>query len=90
MRALVIAAVVCICAVRAIASESAPEAKGGARSIEQKKAEILQHIQERIANSQAEMTCVKAAASHEEFKACHEKYRPSPQKNDKRPNPPKE
>ena len=75
--------------MQATASDSGAEPRGG-RNIEQNKAEILQHIQERITNSQAEMACVNAAASHEEFKACHEKYRPAPPKQDKRSRTPQE
>lgn len=90
MRTTLLAAFICICAIQATASDSGIDQHGGGRNVEQKKTEILQHIQERITNSQAEMACVNAAASHEEFKACHDKYRPAPPKQDKRSRAPQE
>jgi len=86
---LIISAFICICAFQAGAADSNSNHQG-IIDIEQKRVEILQHIQERITNSQAEISCVKAAASHEEFKACHEKYRPAPPKNDKRNHSPQQ
>jgi len=68
--------------IPAFAADSPTTTKSPGRGIEQKKAEILQHIQERITNSQAEMTCVKSAQSHDDLKACREKYRPQ-HKNDR-------
>ena len=52
------------------------QGEGQGMSIEQKKSEILQHIDKRIANSQAEKVCISAAKSHDELRACREKYRP--------------
>ena len=47
-------------------------------SIAQRKTEITQHIQERIANSQAELTCVQSAQTDDALRSCKEKYRPKP------------
>ncbi len=52
-------------------------------NLAEKKAEIVQHIELRISNSQAEKSCVQSAASHEELRSCREKYRP-PKLNDDR------
>jgi hypothetical protein len=49
---------------------------GQGQTVEHKKAEIIRHIEERITNSQAEKVCVQAAQSHDELRACREKYRP--------------
>ena len=43
------------------------------QKIEQKKAEILQHIDRKMAHIQQEKSCVQAATSHEALKACREK-----------------
>lgn len=52
--------------------------KGRAPSVDQKKAEILQHIEERIANSKLEISCVQSAQSHDALKACRDRFRPQP------------
>ncbi len=75
---LMTAAFICICAI----SASAAHSDSNHQNIEQKKTEILQHIQERITNSEAEIVCVKSAQSHDELRTCKEKFRP-PLKNDK-------
>ncbi len=77
--AIIAVALATICSVPAIAADTTTGGKGQGMTVEQKKAEILQHIQERITNSQAEMTCVKAATSHDQLMACREKYRPQRQ-----------
>ena len=86
----IVLAIICISAMQVGAAESNTNQQGTGKNIEQKRTEILQHIQERITTSQAEITCVKTAASHEEFKACHEKYRPVPPRNDKRNQSPQQ
>lgn len=75
-RALITAVLAVVFITPAFAADTPATTKGPGHGIEQKKTEILQHIQERITNSQAEMTCVKSAQSHDELKACREKYRP--------------
>ncbi|MEI7815883.1 MAG: hypothetical protein WCI45_01715 [Desulfuromonadales bacterium] len=87
---LIISAFIFICAIESDAADPNIYPQGAGKNIEQKRTEILQHIQERVTNSQAEITCVKTAASHEEFRACHEKYRPAPPKNDKRNQSPQQ
>ena len=87
--ALMTAAFICICAIQAGAADSNSNRQGAGKNIEQKKAEILQHIQERITNSQAEIVCVKAARSHDELRACNEKYRPV-KKDDNRSRAPQQ
>ena len=78
-------------------SQSAPDresrAGGSGQTVEQKKAEIMQHIEERITNSQAEKVCVQSAQSHDELKSCREKYRPKKlpdgnQQRDQQQSPP--
>ena len=46
------------------------------QGIEQKRTEFIQHIEERIANSRLELTCVQTAATVNDLQACREKYRP--------------
>lgn len=50
--------------------------QGSADNLLQKKTEIIQHIEERISNSQSEKICVQAAQSQEEIRTCRDKYRP--------------
>jgi hypothetical protein len=69
----------------AFAAESDTGPQGGGQSVTQKKSEILQHIEQRIANSTLEKACVQAAQSHDSLKACREKYRP-PKPHDERQN----
>lgn len=58
------------------AEEQGTAGRGNAKGIDQKKAEIVRHIEDRIANSKLELVCVQGAASHDALKACREKYRP--------------
>lgn len=44
-------------------------------NIEQKKAEQLKRVDERIAHLQEERSCIQAATTHDALKACHEKFR---------------
>jgi hypothetical protein len=80
---LIISAFISICAVQAGATDVNSNQNGTDQSFEQKRSEVLQHIQERISNSQAEITCVTAAQSRDELRSCHDKYRPA-RKNEKR------
>lgn len=74
--ALIAAALTGIFVVPALAADSNTNQQGSSQNVAQKKAEILKHIDLRIANSQEEKVCVQAAESHEGLKACREKYRP--------------
>lgn len=77
MRTAVIAAIVtAFCASPVIGAADNLDQSGQEQGVEQKRDEMLRHIQERITNSQAEITCVSAARSHDELRACHEKFRP--------------
>ncbi len=80
---LVAAAITIVCFVPAFAADSPSDLKGQGLTVEQKKAEIFRHIEERIANSQLEKSCVQAAQSHDELQACREKYRPQRPPQDK-------
>lgn len=63
-------------------TDRANRSPGAGQSVEQKKAEIIQHIEARLTSSQAEIVCVQAAQSHDELRNCREKYRPPrPQEN---------
>jgi hypothetical protein len=76
------AVIVALCAGMSVmpvyALESNPPPQGTGENFQQKKAGILQHIDKRIASSQEEKVCVQSAQSHNELKACRDKYRPKP------------
>jgi hypothetical protein len=74
--ALIAAALTGICVITAFAADSSTNPQGSGQNFAQKKAEILKHIDLRIANSQEEKVCVQAAESHDGLMACREKYRP--------------
>lgn len=79
MKTALIAALIAGCfAATSFAADTTTGMKGQGLSIDQKKAEITQHIQERIANSQAELTCIQAAQTDDALRTCKEKYRPKP------------
>jgi hypothetical protein len=83
MKTTIIAALLTgVCAMAAFAADSDTRSKGSGMSIEQKKVEVVQHIDERIANSQLEKACVQAAQSHDEIRTCRDTYRPK-QKDDR-------
>lgn len=52
---------------------------GEAHTVEQRKVTALQHIEERIANSLLEKSCVQTAQTDDALRACHEQYRPPKQ-----------
>lgn len=58
-----------------VTSVFAADDKGGGQNFETRKAEVLKHIDQRIARNQEEKTCVQAAANHDALKACREKFR---------------
>jgi len=75
-RALIAAAVLSLAfAVPAFAVEGGQPPKDQAQSFEQKKADILKKIEARMARNQEEKSCVQAAKSHEDLKACWEKQK---------------
>lgn len=75
-RTLIAAAVLSLTfAVPAFALEGGQLPKEQAPNFELKKADILKKIDERIAFMQEEKSCVQAAKSHEDLKACWEKQR---------------
>ena len=75
-RALLAAAVLSLAfAAPAFAIEGGQPPKDQALNFEQKKADILNNIDQRIAHMQNEKICVQAAKSHEDLKACWEKQK---------------
>lgn len=77
MKSLVIALLMVVVAVQAhSADDQNSTLRGKGKGVEQKKAEIIRRIEERITNSKLEITCVQSATSHDELKACREKYKP--------------
>ena len=83
---LIAVALTGICVIPAYAADTNTNPQGAGQNIEQKKVEILRHIDQRIANSQAEKVCVQAAKSHDDIKACREKYRPKPKADNQNRN----
>jgi hypothetical protein len=79
------AAMIVACSTMVYAAGGESDSQGSGQNIAQKKSEILQHIDQRIANSTLEKACVQAAQSHDSLKACREKYRP-PKPHDERQN----
>ena len=76
MKTVMIAMAVSILfAAPAFAADDAPQFKGPGPSFEQRKSDILKHIDERIARNQEEKTCVQAAKNHDDLKACREKFK---------------
>ena len=45
------------------------------RNFEQKKAQILRHLDQKIAHVQEEKACVQSAANHDAMKACRERFK---------------
>lgn len=76
--AVILALLATVCAQQAFAAPFEANQDRPRLSLEQKKSEILRHIDKRIADGHAEKGCVQSAQSHEELKACHDKYRPKP------------
>jgi hypothetical protein len=63
-------------ALPAVATAQDAPRGGKGPKLEEKKAEILRHIDEKISRNQQERACVQAAKSHDELRACREKYAP--------------
>jgi hypothetical protein len=74
-KTLIAMAVSILFAAPAIAADNAPQAKGPDQNFEQRKADILKRIDERIARNQEEKACVEAAKNHDDLKACREKFK---------------
>ena len=86
MRTILISvAVLCFSAAAAIAADSTVSSPDHSTGIEQKKAKMLQHIDQRMALSQQEKVCVQSALSHADLMACLEKFRPPRPMDDKQP-----
>jgi len=62
-------------AVPAFAIDNALVPIAPVQNFEQHKAELLKRIDERIARSQEEKSCVQAAQNQNDIKACREKIR---------------
>jgi hypothetical protein len=73
--AMIAAAVSILFAAPAFAADNAPQPKGPGPNFEQRKAEILKRIDERIARNQEERACVQAAQNHNDIKACRDKFK---------------
>lgn len=58
----------------AIAADAPVQARPAA-NFEQRKADHLKRVDERIAHLQEERACIQAAANHDALKACHDKFR---------------
>jgi len=77
-RALIAAVLAGTFVIPAFADDVSTSQKGSGQNIALKKAEILQHIDQRIASSQEEKSCVQSATTRDDIKACRDKYRPKP------------
>jgi hypothetical protein len=79
MKRSVVAAMVLsfVIVVPGFAAESDEPAKGLASPMEQRKAQILQSLDQRITGLQKEKECVKAVKSDEDLNACTKKFGPA-------------
>jgi hypothetical protein len=78
MKELTLAALISLClAIPAVATDVGGPPQGApSQDFQQTKAEILKRIDERLARIQQERVCVEAARSHEDARACREKFGP--------------
>jgi len=60
-------------AVPAFAADTDPQTKAPGLNFEQQKADILKRIDERIARTQEEKSCIQAAKNHGDVGACRDK-----------------
>ena len=74
--AIITAALLGIFTLPAHASDTTLSPGDAGQGIEERRTEFLQHIEERIANSGLELTCVLTAATLDDLQACRDKYRP--------------
>lgn len=75
-----------ICAIQVGAADISTNKQGAGQNFEQKKAEIIQHIEKRIALSQEEKACVHVATTNDGIRACKEKFRPAPKADNRTRN----
>jgi hypothetical protein len=61
--------------VSAFAADSDTNPQGLGQDFEQKKSDVLKHIEQRIARVQEEKACVQSAKAHSDIRACREKFR---------------
>ena len=77
MKKLLIAtALVSAIVASAFAADTVAKPERQDEKLEQKKAEVIQHIDERISNSLAEKACVQSAQTADGLRSCRDKYRP--------------
>jgi hypothetical protein len=65
-----------LAALPAVAAENNPPQQAAGPMFEQRKAEILNRIDQRIARDQQEKACIQTANNHEALKACRDKFGP--------------
>jgi hypothetical protein len=78
--------VLLLLATSAFAVDAPLPPKGTGPNFEQHKADILNRIDQRIAHNQKEKTCVQSSKSHEDLKACQDKFKS--EIREQRPNMP--
>ena len=67
-----------VAAAQTLPSGSEPKLQGGrgrGQNFDQRKQEVLQHMQTRVQITQAAITCVQAATNHEALRSCREQER---------------
>lgn len=76
MKKMLLATILAIvCVTSAVAGEVDTQSDRTPPTFEEKKAEILSHLKEKITRDQAEQSCVQGAKSHDDLKTCREKFR---------------
>jgi hypothetical protein len=76
MKAKIISVVVAMLfAVPVFAAEPVPLQKAAGPNFEKHKADIISHIDTRIARNQEEKSCVQAAQNHVDIKACRDRFK---------------
>jgi hypothetical protein len=64
-----------ITALPVLAFDNPPRQMAPGPNFEQRKAEIINRIDQRIARIQEEKACVQAAQNHDDIRACREKFK---------------
>ena len=59
----------------AFSADQQPQGQGQGQNIDQMKSNVVSRINARIARNQEELSCVQAAKSHADLKACRDKFR---------------
>ena len=67
-------------ATSVFAIDAMPLPNGTGPNFEQRKTEIINRIDQRITRNQEEKTCVQSAKSHDDLKACRDKFKTEVQK----------